>query len=732
MIIQTFAVMARSEASEREVRDLLDALDGGEQSDRGDEAAAILGAHRSPEITELLRAHLRRAISHVGPTELTQAMLARLSPDEIEIEQRALHALYFALGSRRALVRRTAEALAERRSLEAWRDLARVATEHPSAALRAAAAGAMIGVRGEGGDERALAAPVELLGGLVDAVDNRDNDTWSIELRRYGAEAAMILDRKTAYDRLARHLVHFTEREPELEYTIRGIAAAWFARMKPEDDPRFARALCELLDANASVPIVVRGVLGRGAIPEAIEGALAALERVIAGRGKATPYLFEALAHGRDARLTPALLRALDAPSLAPLTGSILRVLEAIDEVAALPDLEARMAALAPGDKRLKLFRATAKHLGRNAPRKSKAKVATAATPEALAPGLPVWYAPPAMSPPRAADASLLAALAGLPSPDAEKSLAAHRDARATALVRARLLEAADGLCDYSWHADPVQALTPAQKGRVRKAYGALHGPIHERVALVRSLAIDLARRWDVDGDGALIELLAHHRYPELRETLAPALVEAEPSRTLLEAIAARIDDPRLGVQSRQLDAAAQSLFLLGEARALSVAERCLGSSEHPAVRVALVRAAAKHLDARSDRRWVRLLADDARASTVPIDHFTALARLADPSSVDAIGDAMEPLMEHGGALEHAVRAFVTLGDPRGSEHILRMLENPKFSIWFGEGAEALRKLGGPKHLDRIRALQAAVRGGKDSWRNPALLDPLIADWSKR
>ena len=162
MIIATFPVLPRSDARDPQVRALLDALDGGEQSAKADEAAAALGAQPSAEVTDALRARLRDATERVGPTELTEDVLARLSPAELARERQAVRDLYFALGARRALVRRIAEALAEHRAPEAWRDLARVAAGHPSAALRAAAAGAMIGIRGEhGSDARAQAAPAE-------------------------------------------------------------------------------------------------------------------------------------------------------------------------------------------------------------------------------------------------------------------------------------------------------------------------------------------------------------------------------------------------------------------------------------------------------------------------------------------------------------------------------------------------------------------------------------------
>lgn len=732
MILQTFPVMPRSDARDARLRALLDALDGGELSDTADDAAAALGAMPSAEVTAALRARLRDATEPVGPTELTEAILATLTPAETAPERQATNDLCVALGGRRALVRRIAEALADHRTDDAWRDLARVATTHPSAAVRASVAGAMIGIRREdGSDARTHAAPRELLEGLVDAVDNRDNDTWSIELRRYAAEAAMLCDARTAYDRLAQHLAHPTEDDSQREYTLRGIAAAWFVRMKPEDDPRFPRALCELLDADASVPIAVRGVLARGAVPEAVDGALAALDRAIAGQGHANPYLFEALAACKDPRLGPALLRALDAPATAPLTASISHALQALDDPATLPGVEARMSDLPPGDKRLKFYRAAVKHLGRNAPKKAKAKPTSAPTPEPLAPGLPVWFAPPPMSEPRSADAALDAALAGLPA--TAEALAKRRDPETTARVRARLAEAADGLCDFSWNEDVVSALAPALKGRVRKTYNALSAAVQARVELVRVLAVDLARRWDAEGDRALIALLAGHRNLELGEVLARSVLAAEPSAAVVGAIAARIDDARLGVHNPwHLAAAADALFVQGESVALAVAERHLGAHAREPVRMALVHAAATHLTAQSDRRWRRLLADDARGSRMPASHFMALARLADPGSADAIAAAMETLMEHGAGLEYAVRAFVTLGDPRGAEHVLRILENPKFSIWFAEGADALRRLGGPAQLERLRALQARVREGTDTWRSPSALAPLLADWAAR
>lgn len=525
MFIESFPVMARSDAQDSELRALLDALDGGEQDDRAEEAAAALGVHRSKDVPALLRAQLRRATEEVGPTELTRALRERLTEAEAAAEEDAARGLYFALGARRSLVRRIAEALAERRTEEGWSDLARVATEHPSAVVRAAAAGALLGVRGDdGSDARAPTAPKEHLQGLVAAVGNRENDTWSIELRRYGAEAAMVIDPRTAFDRLGRYLVHGAPGDADNDGTVRGIASAWYSHMKPGDDPRFAVALCQLLDAELGVPLHAKGALKREETPEAVTAALAALERVIAGERRATPYLFEALDGCHDPRVVPALSRALESPHLDGVVIAILRALEKLDDPSALPAVEARGASLAAGDKRLKFFKAALKSLGRHGPTKPKAtKAPKEAEPRPVAPGLPLWYAPPALSAPRGDDADLAALLAAMPAQDAQRKLAKRRDPAAAAAVRARLLEAADGLCDYTWDEALVQTLAPAMKGKARKAHTALYGPINERLALVRALAVDVARRWDPEGDAALVGMLAGHRYPALADELAPS-----------------------------------------------------------------------------------------------------------------------------------------------------------------------------------------------------------------
>jgi len=736
MIIRAFPVMPRSDAPDPALRDLLDALDGGYLSVAGADAAAALGEHPDPAVTDLLRDHLRVATREVGPTEVTPAMHARLDPAALAVEEAAQHGLSHALTARRALVRRLAEALADRRSADAWTELAALAAGHPSAVVRAAVAGAMVGVRGDGGSEsRAAAAPAEHLEGLVAAATNRDPDTWSIVLREYGAEAAMVIDPRRAYDRLAPFLVRGDPGDRDHEYSVRSVAQAWFTRMKPADDPRFTRALAELLDADAAIPISARQALLRGETTAGVDGALAALDRMIAGTGHVSPYLFEALGTCRDPRVLPALLQALAAPRVDPVVGAVLQALETVDDATALPAVEERLAGLAAGDKRAKRFRATVKHLGRNAP-KAKAKGAKGKTakepaaPEPAAPGMPVWYAPPALSEPAADDPSLAALLDALPSPDAALALGARRDAGTTAAVRARLVEAADGICDFNWDQARVDVLAPALKGRVRKAYSAIADAVARRVLLVTALAVDLARRWDADGDAALIALLGGHRWGALASTLAPAVVAVEPSRAVLEALAARLDDPRLGaVDHPLLVAAATALFALGEDRALALAPSLLGVGERPAS-VAMVQAATTHLTARSDRRWLRLLLDDARGTSMPLNHFGAMSALADPGSADAIGEAMTPMLEHGIGLDWAVRALVSLGDRRGAEHLLRAMECPRMTGGFGEAVEALRKLGGPEHLARLRRLQESMRAAKRPWREPEVLDGLVAEWS--
>jgi hypothetical protein len=307
---------------------------------------------------------------------------------------------------------------------------------------------------------------------------------------------------------------------------------------------------------------------------------------------------------------------------------AILRALEKLDDPAALPAVAARTASLAAGDKRLRFFKAALKSLGRHtskAPKAKATKPSKAAAPQPVAPGLPLWYAPPALSAPRGDDPDLAALLAAMPAEDAQKKLAKRLDPATAAAVRARLLEAADGLCDYTWDEALVQTLAPALKGKARRAHTALYGPINERLALVRALAVDLARRWDPEGDAALVGLLAGHRHPALADELAPSLIEAEPSRALLEALASRIDDPRLGpANHRLLASSAHALFLLGEPRALEAARTLLGAKERRHLGMSLLQAASKHLDARSDRGWIDVIAADARVTPMPMAHFAA------------------------------------------------------------------------------------------------------------
>jgi hypothetical protein len=128
-----------------------------------------------------------------------------------------------------------------------------------------------------------------------------ESDGWSLELRRQAAEAMMVCDPQGAFDRLAPSLGYGTEAVPD-EYTVRGIAAAWWARMRPEDDPRFAFAFGARMADPGSAPVVLFNILrGRGH-PAAVDGALAALERTASRGALQVPYLYALLAALGDRR----------------------------------------------------------------------------------------------------------------------------------------------------------------------------------------------------------------------------------------------------------------------------------------------------------------------------------------------------------------------------------------------------------------------------------------------
>ena len=170
-----------------------------------------------------------------------------------------------------------------------------------------------------------------------------------------------------------------------------------------------------------------------------------------------------------------------------------------------------------------------------------------------------------------AVDGALADLINALPEPEAATALRLRRDSATADAVRSRLEEAAAGLCDYNWDQNVIDTLAPSVKGRVKRAYNALAAPIARRVNLLRALALDLTRRQDAAGDAALAALLVAHRWRALPSTLAPEVVAAEPSPLVLEALAARLEEPQLTATDDPLIAAAiDALFALGEERALA------------------------------------------------------------------------------------------------------------------------------------------------------------------
>jgi hypothetical protein len=319
-----------------------------------------------------------------------------------------------------------------------------------------------------------------------------------------------------------------------------------------------------------------------------------------------------------------------------------------------LPALEALDAARG-GDKAL---RSVIKHLARNAPKAKPAKKAKA--PEPVAPGLPVWFAPPPLPDPATGDAALDALLAAMPHPDAAKSLAARRDGRAAEAVRARFAVAADGVCATTPGTSRRWPRCPRPSRPARRAHTALYGPMNERLALLRALAADLARRHDPAGDAALAAVAEGHRWVHVRAVVVAAAVAAEPSHALAERLAAGFEaatDHDLAL------AMAETVLALGDAVALVRFGAVLGTSRRLLAEAAMT-ALARHLTRRADRAWTALVVADLRAARHPFVHFHALGALADPAAVEAIGDAMTPLLKHGAGLAEAVQALRQMGDP--------------------------------------------------------------------
>jgi hypothetical protein len=720
-LFEVFPVMAPSEASDATLRGLVDALDGGLHAASSDDAAAELGAHPDPSVTGLLREHLARATRDVGVTELPDELRATLAGDRLHLAEGALSRLQVPLFGRVALVRRIARALAMRRDDEGWRDLARVAAEHPSRALRYAVAGALLGERENGSERRARHAPVEHLEGLADALEGGGTDTWSLTLHSYAAEAVMVIDPARAFERLSAHLGFAAPGDSAQEYRVRGIANAWHVRMRPEDDPRLARALAEHMTDAGTLPVTLCQTLKQRPHPAIVDGALAALERATVGPNPTVHYLYELLGALGDRRAALPIVRSIEAHGEAVVPHTAFRALELLDEPATLAPLQALAATRKGSRADHKALRQLVKHLSRDEKKAKRTEL------QPVAPGLPVWYAPPPLAAPATGDAALDALLTALPHDDAVKALAKRRDALATQAMGARFIAAAEGVCDYTWNETLVQALPSPLKGKARRAHSALYGPMNDRLTLVRVLATDLARRWDAVGDEALATTLAAHPYRELRALVAKAVVAAEPSRGLLEKVAARFDE---ATDHDTLVAAAAASLALGDDVAFERFGAVLGTSRR-AQADAAVQALAQRLTARSDRRWTALLIADLAASQHPFAHFGAFAALRDPAAVDAIGEAIGRLLVHGAGVESGVRALHQIGDPRGAVHVLRVLESQLTSTWFRETAEVLRKLDDRTLLPRVRALHDELLRSpmKTPAREPEALEAIMKAW---
>ena len=108
------------------------------------------------------------------------------------------------------------------------------------------------------------------------------------------------------------------------------------------------------------------------------------------------------------------------------------------------------------------------------------------------------------------------------------------------------------------------------------------------------------------------------------------------------------------------------------------------------------------------------------------------LAKIPDERAVEPLLALIDRQSEADWVDEHAAKALGAIGDRRGVEGMLRVLEHPKLTVRFGDVAEEIRRLGDASIVPRLEALAKQLEKKNVPWRDPKVVKQLIAPLGKQ
>ena len=112
--------------------------------------------------------------------------------------------------------------------------------------------------------------------------------------------------------------------------------------------------------------------------------------------------------------------------------------------------------------------------------------------------------------------------------------------------------------------------------------------------------------------------------------------------------------------------------------------------------------------------------------------HLALLGVLRDPSSIDAISTLVDRFATSGFMPDSMARTLEAIGDPRGANAMITVLENLSHDGYFSQVVEMLRRLATHHDLDRLERLATrlgvspAKKTDRDRRHLVASLEPLI------
>ena len=731
-------------SGDKKLDKLLAALDA--PHDDANANAALAEIYDLEDLEAPLRSRLEQVIAGVGPTEMSSLLEEQLPKAEHEKARTHFDLLGNETHQLACHAGRLASAIVMYGSEDADRALAQHFLTHPSLQIRSEIGDALLGVHGHEYDPelRATRPALEMLGAAIEY--RPTGHTYDYELRRIAAHAIVMTTPGGGFDRLAPHTTMDAAKRDE--YTASAILHALAAHVEPDAiDPRWFPHLAPLHlhphGPGVSVPYFYKKFLDA----RALEPLCKVLDQIIdAGRGGIHDIL-AVLGDLGDTRAVPTIMRVLTKCKYGwePAIEALQKIGDASPcvDTSIIDELDALLVKVKKKKDKAKKPTPLAKLIkelrAKGEPAKP-AKAAKAKKPAKPPPkGVPAWTEPPELVAPATGDKALDKLIADLGDTDrkvaaAMKALTARKDDATTRAIRERLAAAADGVVEFGWDNALVNKLTKEAKGSYRKLHTKLAPAFLARYWLVHRLASLVVARGDREGERIVLDIHLNHANEEIRNAAGFALLGYAEKHTFQHS-------PSVEPASKEtLTALADTL---PQKRSVYAAHAAFLVDKEPIDRFAplldgddvevgnLLHVILRHVGAKSDRRWVDVMIPLLEGEQALLATWI-LGKIPDKRAVEPLLALIDRQIDDNWVDESAVTALGAIGDRRGVEGMLRVLEHPKMTVQFSKVAEEIRRLGDASIAPRLEALAAQLEKKKVPWRDPKIVKQLIKSLGKQ